>query len=69
MFGHKLPGVAGEGRDNLLFALLLFGEGLHAYHHQHPSAALNRPAYLDLNGQILRLMERLGLVWGLKTAP
>jgi len=68
-YGSKVPGGVGEGRDNLLLAILLFGEGLHAYHHRHPAAALNRPAHLDLNGQILRLMARLGLVWGLKTAP
>lgn len=69
MFGKKVPGAVGEGRDNVLFAILLFGEGLHAYHHRHPSAAVNLPAQLDLNGQILRLMARLGLVWDLKTAP
>lgn len=66
MFGTKAPGSDDESRDNVLFALLLFGEGLHSYHHLHPSAAVNRPTHLDLNGAILALLERRGLVWGLK---
>jgi stearoyl-CoA desaturase (delta-9 desaturase) len=66
MFGTKVSGSSDESRDNVLFALLLFGEGLHSYHHRHPSAAVNRPTYLDLNGAILSLLERMALVWGLK---
>jgi stearoyl-CoA desaturase (delta-9 desaturase) len=64
-FGAKQATGRDESRDNTLFALLLFGEGLHSYHHRHPSAALNQPKHLDLNGWILRRLERRGWVWGL----
>jgi stearoyl-CoA desaturase (delta-9 desaturase) len=66
MFGSKVAGSSDESRDSWLFALLLFGEGLHSYHHRHPGAALNQPSRLDLNGWILRRLERAGLVWGLR---
>jgi stearoyl-CoA desaturase (delta-9 desaturase) len=65
-YGTKVPGSANEARDNVALAILLFGEGLHSYHHRHPGAALNRPAGIDLNGLILRGLERAGIVWGLR---
>jgi stearoyl-CoA desaturase (Delta-9 desaturase) len=65
-FGSKVGGSTDESRDNLVFALLLFGEGLHSYHHRYPRAAVNEPRRLDLNGWILLQLERLGLVWDLK---
>jgi len=72
-FGHwlgsKVPGATSEARDNRLFAVLLFGEGLHSFHHRYPSAAVNEPARLDLNGAILRGLARLGWVWRLRTYP
>lgn len=64
--GSKVPGSTDEARDNVLFALLLFGEGLHSYHHRHPRAAVNEPRRLDLNGWILGRLERAGLVSHLK---
>ena len=69
VYGSKLAGAPSEGRDNLVFALLLFGEGLHSFHHRFPSAAVNEPARLDLHGAILRGLERLGLVWRLRRYP
>ena len=67
--GTKVDGSQDESRDNVVLALLLFGDGLHSYHHRRPSAAVNRPEYLDLNGAILRLLERMHLVWNLKRYP
>jgi fatty-acid desaturase len=69
VLGSKVPGARGEGRDNLAFALLLFGEGLHSFHHRYPSAAVNEPARLDLHGALLVALERLGLVWRLRRYP
>ena len=66
MYGSKVPGSNDESRDNLVLTFLLFGEGLHSYHHRHPSAAVNEPRALDLNGHLISAAERLGLVSDVK---
>ncbi len=66
MFGGKTEKSRDEARNNLPLALLLFGEGLHSYHHVHQSTAVNQPAYLDLSGQFINLFERLHIVWNVK---
>jgi stearoyl-CoA desaturase (delta-9 desaturase) len=66
MFGTKVAGSRDESRDNLALAVLLMGEGLHSYHHRFPAAAVNAPQFLDFNGLVIRLLEGLGLIWGLK---
>lgn len=68
-FGDQLPEAKDEARDNLVLAILLFGEGLHSYHHLNPSLAVNQPESLDLNGKILRYCERRGWIWDLKCEP
>lgn len=62
MFGAKVEGAAGEARDNRILAVLMIGEGLHSYHHQHPNAAVNQPLALDLGGMIILGLEKAGLV-------
>nr|TFG55247.1 MAG: acyl-CoA desaturase [Hyphomicrobiales bacterium] len=62
MYGSKVSGSKDESRDSVILALLLMGEGLHNYHHLHPSAAINDPWWLDLNGLIISGFEKLGLV-------
>ena len=69
VFGTRVPGATSEGRDQLGLALLLFGEGLHSFHHRYPSAAVNEPARLDLHGAILVALARAGLVWRLRRYP
>ncbi len=66
MFGSKTEKSRDEARNNLPLALLLFGEGLHSYHHVHQSTAVNQPAYLDLSGQFINLCEKLNVVWNVK---
>ena len=66
MFGGKTEKSRDEARNNLPLALLLFGEGLHSYHHVHQSTAVNQPSYLDLSGQFVNLFEKLHLVWNVK---
>ena len=66
VYGSRVDGSSDESRDNVALALLLFGEGLHSYHHRHPQAAVNVPSRLDLNGWLLRRLERAGIVWDLK---
>lgn len=66
MFGRKTAKSRDESRDNLILTLLVFGEGLHSYHHVHQSTAVNQPAYLDVGGQFVNLFEKLHLVWNVK---
>jgi stearoyl-CoA desaturase (delta-9 desaturase) len=62
MMGSSHPEAAHEARNNNALALLLLGEGLHAWHHAHPRSAINKPSNRDASGAILRLLERSGLV-------
>jgi len=61
-YGEKLPNAKDESRNSVLLAVLLFGEGLHSFHHMNPSAGVNQPAHLDLNGAILSRWERWGWI-------
>ena len=64
MFGGKTKGSRDEARDmNTVLTLLLFGEGLHSYHHVHQRTAVNQPAFLDLSGQLINFLEKIHVVW------
>lgn len=53
-------------RDSLLFGLLAFGEGFHNGHHAIPSSCRHGfDTPFDISYQIINLMEKLGLAWGL----
>jgi stearoyl-CoA desaturase (Delta-9 desaturase) len=67
MFGEKIDGAVDESRNNLLLGVILLGEGLHSYHHKNPTLAMNEPAKFDAFGHALVFLERLGLVWDLRT--
>ena len=66
MYGSKADGSKDEARDNMFLTLLVFGEGLHSYHHVHQSTTMNKPSYLDLTGQFINLLEKLGVIWNVK---
>ncbi|WP_426338621.1 acyl-CoA desaturase [Pseudoduganella sp. S-14] len=66
LFGQKVAGSDSEARDNIFFALLLLGEGLHSHHHWRPASAINEPKHLDFGGWLIRGFEKLGLVWHLR---
>ena len=66
LFGSKVEGSKDESRDNLLITFVLLGEGLHNYHHQNATAAVNHPAKFDVFGHMIMLCERLGWVWDLR---
>ena len=58
-----------ESRNNVVVALLVFGEGWHNNHHAFPSSArhgLGRRQF-DVSWWVIRGLERLGLVWNVKT--
>jgi stearoyl-CoA desaturase (Delta-9 desaturase) len=66
LFGSKVEGSQDESRDNLLITFVLLGEGLHSYHHQNATVAVNHPSKFDAFGHMIMFCERLGLAWGLR---
>lgn len=68
LFGTKVEGSQDESRNNLWLTVVLMGEGLHSYHHQNATLAINQPAKFDAFGHALVFFERFGLVWDLRKA-
>lgn len=60
-----------HSRNNLLLALLTFGEGWHNNHHYYPSSARQGFYWweIDLTYYGLRLLQKLGLIWDLRPVP
>ena len=67
-FGKRAYDTADDSTNNWFVAFLTFGEGWHNNHHAHPTSARHGLKWyqFDLNWITLRLVERLGLVDGLK---
>jgi stearoyl-CoA desaturase (Delta-9 desaturase) len=68
LFGTKMGDSQNESRNNLWLTVALMGEGLHSYHHQNATVAVNQPMKFDAFGQLIMFFERLGLVWDLRKA-
>jgi len=74
-FGHLIGSrrypTADGSRNSLLLALLTFGDGWHNNHHHYPHAAQAGffPREVDGSFRLIRLMERCGLVWGVRRVP
>ena len=71
VFGSQRFDTKDGSRNNWFMAWMTFGDGWHNNHHQHPRAASSQIAWweFDLNGQIIYLWEKIGLVWNVKRAP
>ena len=67
-YGRRAFETADDSTNNWFVALLTFGEGWHNNHHAHPSSARHGLKWyqFDMNWLTLRLVERLGIVGGLK---
>jgi stearoyl-CoA desaturase (Delta-9 desaturase) len=68
LFGTRRYATPDDSRNNLLLALLAFGEGWHNNHHHYQSSA-NQGFFwweVDLSYYALCLLRRLGLVWDLR---
>jgi len=68
MMGKKEYKTGDESRNNAVMGLLAFGEGWHNNHHAFPySARLGlRWWQVDVGYLVIRVMERLGLVWSVR---
>lgn len=60
-----------ESRNSFWVALFTFGEGWHNNHHRWPLSARQGMYWweIDLTFLLLRVLEKLGLVWDLQTYP
>jgi stearoyl-CoA desaturase (delta-9 desaturase) len=65
----RMPGSGEEGRNHLVWGALAMGEGWHNNHHAWPDSARFGvgPWEIDPGWWVVRAMERLGLVWDVKT--
>ena len=70
-FGTRRFDTRDDSRNNLVLALLTFGEGWHNNHHFFPGSVRQgfRWWELDLTFYGLKLMAALGLVQGLRSVP
>jgi len=71
LFGRRRYATTDTSRNSLLMALLTFGEGWHNNHHYYQASA--RMGFfwweVDISYAVLRVLSRLGLVWGLRQPP
>ena len=69
--GKKRFAIADESRNSLWVALLTFGEGWHNNHHRYPASARQGMYWweIDITYMLLRVLEKLGLIWDLKGYP
>lgn len=70
-FGFQRYETGDESRNSYLVSLLCNGEGWHNNHHHYPASASYGFFWWEVDGTYtgLRLLERMGLVWQLKTPP
>lgn len=70
-FGTRRFATPDDSSNNLVVALLTFGDGWHNNHHRCPYSARHgfRWWEIDLNYALLKLLERLRIVWDLKLPP
>lgn len=64
-FGSERFPQGNHSKNNMVLALLTFGDGWHNNHHRHPRNAYAGLAWyeIDVNGSLIGLLERLGLAW------
>lgn len=71
LWGTRRYATGDGSRNNLLLALLTFGEGWHNNHHHRPSAARQGVRWweVDLTWYALRALAAAGVVWDLRGGP
>jgi fatty-acid desaturase len=68
MWGSQRWATDDDSRNNLLIALLTFGEGWHNNHHAHPSSARHGLRWweIDTNWYVISTLKALGLAHDIK---
>ncbi len=71
VWGTRRYETGDDSRNNLLLALLTFGEGWHNNHHHYMASARNgfRWWEIDITYYVLRALALVGLVWDLREPP
>ncbi len=71
VWGKRRYATRDESRNNLLIAIITLGEGWHNNHHHYPGSASQGFYWweVDLTYYGLKLMEKCGLIWDLRTVP
>ena len=71
IFGTRAYDTDDDSRNNWFLAVITFGEGWHNNHHRYPGAARHgfRWWQIDLTYYVLRVLEKLGLIWDLRQPP
>lgn len=71
IMGKRRFNTGDQSRNSLILAILTLGEGWHNNHHRYPGS--ERQGFywweIDITHYILRALEKLGLVWDLRTPP
>lgn len=69
--GSKRYATDDDSRNNFLLALITLGEGWHNNHHYHAASARQGFYWweIDISYYILLAMEKLGLIWDVRTIP
>ncbi|MCX4189439.1 acyl-CoA desaturase [Methylophaga sp. OBS3] len=70
-YGKQRYQTGDESRNNAFLALLTLGEGWHNNHHHYPVSARQGFYWweVDISFYLLKLMEKVGLIWGIRTVP
>jgi len=60
-----------DSRNSFLLAIITSGEGWHNNHHKFPHSARQGIRWweIDFSYYLIKLMEKIGLVWGVKPGP
>jgi stearoyl-CoA desaturase (delta-9 desaturase) len=71
LFGRRRYVTPDASRNNLLVALLTFGEGWHNNHHHYQSSANQgfRWWEIDVSYYLIRFLGVIGLVWDIRKPP
>ncbi|MYZ48888.1 acyl-CoA desaturase [Propylenella binzhouense] len=70
-FGSERFEQDNHSKNNLVLALLTFGDGWHNNHHRFPRNAFAGLAWweIDVNGYLIVALEKLGLAWKVVRVP
>ena len=71
VIGNKRFETEDDSRNNMVLALLTLGEGWHNNHHHYPATARQGFVWweIDITYYVIKLLEKLGIVWDVKTLP